>query len=139
MKKVFSISLIVLLIATMLHLSVATHYCGGIEVASKVSLTGKLAHCDMQCSEMELPLPGTNFTKQCCYDVVTFCGIDSNYTPSFTFLPESYQGNFHVFAIPTALSVNSYISLIPSYTNVCPSGALMSTEVDLSSICVFRI
>lgn len=140
MKKVFSISLSILMLAAMLHLSISEHYCGGKETALKVSLTGKFADCGMEGSEKELPLlPGTNLTKNCCDNVVTFCVIDSNYLPSFSFVPESYQYNFQVFAIPTGLSVNSITDLIPVYTNVSPPGALMSTNVDLSYICVFRI
>lgn len=139
MKRVFSISLSLLMLAAMLHLSVATHYCGGKEVASKVSLTGKLAGCGMEGSKKELPLSGTNFTKHCCDDVVTFCGIDNNYEPLFSFVPESYQCNFQVLALPIGLSVNSNPDLIPLYTNVSPPGALRSTNVDLSDICVFRI
>lgn len=139
MKKVFSISLSILMLTAVLHLSVATHYCGGKETASVVSLNGKLADCGMEGSEKELPLSGANVTKHCCDDVVTFCGIDSNYTPSFSFIPESYQYNYQVFAIPLALSVNSCTDLIPFYPNVSPPGVLMSTNVDLSDICVFRI
>ena len=139
MKKVFSISLVLLMIAAMLHFSVAIHYCGGKDVASKVSLTGELANCGMEDSENELPLPGTNFANHCCDDVVTFCGIDSNYTPSFSVVPDSYQYNFQVFSIPTGSSVYSIAVLKSLYTNVSPPGALMSTSVDLSDICVFRI
>ena len=124
----------------MLHLSVATHYCGGNVAALKVSLTGKLASCGMmECSEKGLPLPGTNFTKHCCDDIVTFCGIGSNYTPSFSFLPESYQYNFQVFSIPTGSPAYSIAVLKSLYINVSPPEALMSTSVDLSDICIFRI
>ena len=139
MKKVLSISLVLFIIAAMLHLSVATHYCGGQETASRISLSSKLADCGMEGSEKEVPLSGANVTNHCCVDVVTSCGIDSNYTPSFSFVPESYQYNFQVFAIHVALSVNSISDIIPSYTNVSPPGVLMSTNVDLSNICVFRI
>lgn len=128
------------MLAAVLHLSVATHYCGGKESAMKVSLSGKLADCGMEGSEKKLPLlPGTNLTKHCCNDVITFCGTDSNYAPSFSFVPESFQYNFQVFEIPAGLSINSCKDLIPSYTNVSPPGVLMSTNVDLSDICVFRI
>jgi hypothetical protein len=127
------------MLTAMLHLSVATHYCGGKVASTKVSLTGKLANCGMEGLEKKLPLPGINFTKHCCDDVVTFCGIDSNYVPSFSFVPESYLYNFQVFAITVALSVNSYTGLIPLYTNVSPPDEMMSTSVDLSDICVFRI
>jgi len=140
MKKGISISLLFLMLTAMLHLTVSTHFCGGKEAASTVSLSGKLATCGMaECLEKGLPLPGTNITKHCCDDVVTFCGIDSNYTPSFSFVPEYYQYNFQVIAIPVALSVNSYTGLIHLYTNVSPPGTLMSTSVDLSDICIFRI
>ena len=139
MKKGFSIFLSLLILTAILHISVATHYCRGENTGSRVSLTGKLADCGMEVSEKELPLTGTNFTKHCCDDVVILCGIDNNYVPSFSFLPESFQYNFQVLAIPVALSVNSYTGLIPLYTNVSPPDELLSTNVDLSDICVFRI
>ena len=139
MKRLLSISLVFLMLTAMLHLSIAMHFCGGHMAALKVSFTGKLASCDMECAEKDSPPTGTYFTKHCCDDIVAFCVIDSNYTPSFSFVPESYQYNFQAFAIPAGLFVNSYSGLIPLYTNVSPPGALMSTSVDLSDICIFRI
>ena len=93
----------------------------------------------MEDNETTLPLTGTNFTKQCCDNVVTYYGIYNNYFPSFTFVPESFQYNFQSFALPSVFSLNSSAYLIPSYTNGSPPGMLMSTSVDLSDICVFRI
>jgi hypothetical protein len=139
MKKVFSISLSLLMVAAMLHISVAMHYCGGKEVATTVSLSGKLASCGMECSEEELPLTGTYFNKQCCADIVTTFGIDNHYTPTYSFIPESFQYNFQVLAIPVELSAKSQTDLNLLYTSVSPPGVLMSTKVDLSNICVFRI
>jgi hypothetical protein len=139
MKKAFSIFLSLLMVVAMFHFTVATHYCGGTVAASTVSLSGKLATCGMECPEKGLPLSGTNFTKHCCDDIVTFCGIDSNYTPSFSFVSESYQYNFQVFSISTGSPVYSIAVLKSLYINVSPPGALMSTNVDLSDICIFRI
>ena len=139
MKKSTSIFLVLLMIAAMMHFSVATHYCGGKIAASKVSLKGKLANCGMEGPDKELPLPGITLSKHCCEDVVTVCGTDNNYTPSFSFIPESYQHNFQVLALAVGLSFNSKADLITSYINVTPPGALMSTDVDLTDICVFRI
>jgi hypothetical protein len=139
-KKVFSLSLSLLILAAMFHFTVAIHYCGGKVAASTVSLSGKLATCGMEeCSEKEFPLSGSNFTKHCCDDIVTFCGIDSNYTPSFSFLPESYQYNFQVFSILKGSPVYPIAALKSLITNVSPPEALMSTSVDLSDICIFRI
>ncbi len=123
----------------MFHISVATHYCGGQIAASKVTLTGKLASCGMEGPEKELPFPGESFSKHCCDDVITICETDSNYMPSFSFVPESYQNDFQILSALTVLSNNSFTGLDSFYTNVSPPGALMSTDVDLSGICVFRI
>ncbi len=139
MKKIFSISLSLLMVVAMLHISVAIHYCGGKEVATTVSLSGRLASCGMTCSKEEIPLQGTNFSRHCCDDIVTVCGISSNYSPTYSYVPESYQYNFQVLAISAVLPAISQVDIYPLYTNVSPPGALMSTNVDLSGICVFRI
>jgi hypothetical protein len=139
MKKGSSISLVLLMIVAMFHFSVATHYCGGKLAASKVSLSGKLANCGMEGSEKELPHSGTYFTKLCCEDVVTFCGINDNYSPSFSYLPGTFQYDLQVLYLSKCLSVNSNTDLIYLYSNASPPGAFLSTDVDLSGICVFRI
>ena len=127
------------MVAALLHISVATHYCGGEEVATKVSLSGKLASCGMHCSEEEMPFQGTYFTNHCCEDTMIFSGISSNYSPTYSFVPESYQYNFQVWALPIGLSVKSQVDINPLYLSGNPPGVLMSTRVDLSNICVFRI
>lgn len=140
MKKVLSISLSILMLTALLHLSVATHYCGGKETGMKVSLTGKLADCGMESSENEAPLPsGSSLKSHCCKDVLTICRTDGSWIPSFPFIPEYYQINFHVFAITADLFVNSCTDHIFSYSNATPPGVLLSTSVDLTGICVFRI
>ena len=139
MRKATSISLIILMIAAMLHVSLATHYCGGKDVASIISLSGKLANCGMEGLQKELPPSGSSFTKHCCDDVVSYYGTDINYVPSFNIVSESFQYNFQVFTLPVQLSSNSFTGFISFYTDVIPPGVLMSTNVDLSSICVFRI
>ena len=139
MKKATSISLVILLIAALMHISVAVHYCGGKEVASRISLTGKLANCGMESSQNAETLPGLRFEKQCCDNVVTYCGTDTNFAPSFSFIAETFQYNFQLIFIPSGLTADSFAGLIPLFTDVSPPGALMSTYVDLSDICVFRI
>jgi hypothetical protein len=139
MKKGFSIFLSLLILTAFLHLSVATHYCGGKEVASVVSLTGKLASCDLECSEMESTHTGISISKHCCNDIVTFFGINNNYEPSFSFVKESFQNSFPILTFTGVLSVNTFSDLISLYTNVIPPGALIYANVDLSDICVFRI
>ncbi len=139
-KKVFSISFALLMLLAMLHLTVATHYCGGNVVALKVSLKGSLATCGMKkCMENDYPTRESHIFTHCCDDVVTFYSTDSNYTPSFSFVPETYQYNFQVFSISAGSPVYSIAVLKSLYTDVSPPEALMSTSVDLSDICIFRI
>ena len=139
MKKVLSITLSLLMLTAMLHLSVATHYCGGKLASSKVSLTGILANCGMEGSEEELPFPGNNLKSHCCDDIVTILGINNNYTPSVIYISDVYQTNLQVFFVPDKSSLLSAAILKSIYTNVSPPGVLMSTSVDLSDICIFRI
>lgn len=139
MKKGVSIALVLLLLTAMFNFSVAVHFCGGKVAASKVSLTGKLASCGMEGSEKRLPLSGTTFTAYCCDDIVTFCGTDNNYTSSFSFVQDSFQYNFQFNSIVAGYPVYSQESINAQYTDASPPWALMSTDVDLSEICIFRI
>jgi hypothetical protein len=139
MKKSVSIALVLIILTAMLNVSVAIHFCGGKVAASKVSLTGKLASCGMEGSEKKLPLSGTGFTTHCCDDVMTYCGTDSNYTPTFSFIPVSYQYSFKFFSMPAGYPVYTPAVLESQYTDASPPGALMFTNVDISDICVFRI
>lgn len=139
MKKGISISLVLLMIAAMLHFRVATHYCGGKIFAAKVSLTGKLANCGMEKTEKELPLHGMNFSKHCCDDVVISVMTDNNYSPSSSIVQNPFQYNFQILGISEGYPVQANAVLRSIYANASPPGAMMSTDVDLSDICVFRI
>lgn len=123
----------------MLHFSVATHYCDDMGIASKVSLSGKLASCGMEEAVDSCPVNGINLTSHCCDDVVVFYGINTNFTPSFSFVPKLFQYNFQILNIPNELADFNSAALTSFHTNVDPPGVLMSTNVDLSDICVFRI
>jgi hypothetical protein len=139
MKKGISISLSLLMMTAMLHFSVATHYCHGNVAASKISLSGQHATCGMEDEENEIPLPGIHLDTNCCDDVVFYYGIDAKYAPSFSFVPEFYKYKLQDFSSPGGLPVISASVLKSLYNDVSPPAVLMSTNVDLSDICVFRI
>ena len=128
-----------MMMAAMFHFSVATHYCGGIEVATKVSLTGKLADCGMGNPKSEIPLSETNISRHCCDNNLNYYGVYANYIPSFSFIPQTYHNNIQSFAITVKYSISSLSDLIPLHTDTSPPRAVRSTDVDLSGICVFRI
>ncbi len=93
----------------------------------------------MEDSEDSCPVNGINLSSHCCDDVVVFYGIDTNFTPSFSIVPELFQHSFQVLNINNEVPVVNSDVLTSFYTNVSPPGVLMSTDVDLSDICVFRI
>lgn len=139
MKKVISISLTFLMLIALLHFSIATHYCGGMVAASKISLSGKLATCGMEVAEKDSPKTGSHFNKHCCDNGLVFCGIISNYFPSFSSVPESYQTYLQVFSAPVDISIISSGYLKSIHTNISPPGIFISNSVDLSGICILRI
>ena len=139
MKKAVSISLTLLMLIAVLHFSIATHYCGGYVAASKISLSGKLATCGMEDGDFDMPQTGTSYHTHCCDNVLTYFGINNNYFPSFTFIPESYNNDFQVFSIPISLAINSISSFKIINTIVNPPGDSDIKSVDLSAICIYRI
>jgi hypothetical protein len=139
MKKVISISLTCLMLLALLHFSVATHYCMGNIAASKISLSGQLATCGMENDENVEPQTGSYYHSLCCENVLVFCGINSNYFPSFTFVPESFNNDFQVLSMPVSLTFNSISSFKLINTTANPPGDAKVKNVDLSAICVYRI
>lgn len=139
MKKVISISLTFLILTALIHFSVGIHYCGGTFSASKISLSGKLATCGMENDDNILPLPGTNLTTHCCDNLLVYFGINGNYFPTFSNIPELFLKQFEIFKIPAEISLLSLAHLNSIYTSIGPPEALVSNSVDLTNICVFRI
>jgi hypothetical protein len=139
MKKVISISLTLLMLLALLHFSVATHYCMEKIAASKISFSGGLATCGMENEENQLPQTGSNFTTHCCDNIIVFCGIKGNYFPSFSYIPEPYNNDFQVFSLPSSIAFCPVASFKSINLSVNPPGESTVNNVDLTSICVFRI
>jgi hypothetical protein len=139
MKKVISFSLTILMLAAILHLSVATHYCGGRIAASKISFSGTLASCGMEADQKDFPQTGLYLASHCCENVLVFYGINSTFFPTYSFVQPSYQQQFQVFSIPADLNPNSLAFLDSICLDASPPGASAFTKVDLSYICVLRI
>jgi hypothetical protein len=138
MKKVFSISLIILMLAAILHLSVANHYCMGRIAASKISLEGKLGTCGMEDAQNNQPVEGTTYSSHCCENVIHYYGITSSFFPTFSFVPETYQQQFHNYDIAYNEAIR-YSSSVIKYSDESPPGELVYNSVDLSDICILRI
>ena len=139
MKKVISISLSIIMTVAVIHFSVAKHYCGGKEVASILSLSGKTASCGMADPQENLPATGTYIYEDCCKNVVAFFGIGTNYFPSFYSINPVNTNLSQLFSTPVDFS--NYKFIIPGilHSDNSPPGAYFSNIVDLPFICTFRI
>ena len=139
MKKFLSISFSLLILLAGMHLTVSTHYCGGVIAASKVSVSGELASCGMEGPVDLCQLPGKHIGSNCCTNKITVLAVENNYTPSSFEFKSFSQPVLQVFDIPTNFGINPLPVLSHIFTNVRPPGNFMVSAVSLPDICVFRI
>ncbi len=139
MKKIFSILFAAMILLSGMHLSIATHYCGGEISQVMLSFSHENASCGM-CGEKETTTIEKNVSNEaCCKDEMSFYVVDSNYNPST--LQINYNANqlLHVFDIPKTIGIQSTHTNSTSNTNVQPPGNYIASAVHLPDICVFRI
>ncbi len=138
MKKLFSILFATLILLSGMHLSIATHWCGGEVSQVKLSFAHENATCGMCGEDESTPLTGVS-TEGCCKDEMSFYVVDSNYSPST--LQINYNANqlLHVFDIPKTIGIQSTHTNSTLNTNVQPPGNYIASAVSLPDICVFRI
>lgn len=137
MKKVFTILIAVIMLASGMKVSIDHHYCGGKLAAKKVSLTSKLASCGMEENEHTCSnQPAVD--KNCCEDQITYFGISTRYVTEYFKLSPPSEGK----DIPSHILFNATLNY--SYKNnsvswVLPPGDKIKSGPSLSEICVFRI
>jgi hypothetical protein len=136
MKKLFSIVFAMLILFSGMHVSLATHICGGEVAAMKLSFSGQKASCGMPESKTDCD-GSVNVKSNCCHNKVAFYSVDKNYNPS-TVQFKSFSNNLiQAFIIPVSLTQNSTFKTQNS--TVFPPGNLLASNVSLTDICVFRI
>ncbi len=139
MKKLLSISFALLILLSGMHLTIATHFCGGELSASKVSFSGELASCGMEEPSDRCFSSGHHFDSNCCKNKVSVFSIDNNFAPEFSFFNAFSQPVLQAFAIPENITFHSLESVCQIDTDVSPPGSLLANAVSLPKICVFRI
>jgi hypothetical protein len=139
MKKLFSISIALLMLLSGMQLTVSRHYCGGELADAKVSLTGHIASCGMEGETDGCTQPGNHVKSSCCDNQVSVYAVDQNYSPSFTEFKAFAQTALQAFVIPENITFRSLASFSNLYTDTSPPGSLLANAVSLPKICVFRI
>jgi hypothetical protein len=139
MKKLFSISIALIMLLSGMQLTISNHYCGGELADSKVSVVGNIASCGMESATDECTQPGSHIESSCCNDKVSVYAVDHNFTSSFTDFHSFAQTVLQVFIVPESTLPYSYTAINLSSTDTSPPGNLLVDAVSLPKICVFRI
>lgn len=136
MKKLVSILFVIVILFSGLHLTIATHFCGGEIAAVKWSLSGEKAGCGMNDVKSE---SAASFESDCCHDQLAAFNLDHDYAPSTFQLPVVSQQLVPQFLISVFTFVQNFSPQQISYASVHQPGNLQPSDVYLSDICVFRI
>lgn len=138
MKKLFSITFAFIILLAGMHLSIATHYCGGEVAAVKWSLSGKYATCGMENPLQSCP-NSDGISSNCCRNEVVVLAINDNFELSAFQIIEIAKNLLQVFEAP----VNTVFSLlelpISFNSDIGPPGNMLASAVSLSQICLLRI
>ena len=135
MKKVFSILIVTIFLASGMQITMSRHFCGGKLAEVKISFSGENGSCGMahngeQCNN-ELA-----FDVRCCEDFQSKLTVTNNYFPQFFQINTAQSENQTIFFRNTLHSEiqiknsNSYSAYPPGNLHKC----LTQPE-----ICVFRI
>ena len=128
--------LLVLISFSGIRINYAAHFCGGSEVASKVTLTGELATCGME-KPTDIELSGFLIKKHCCEDVTTAFSIYSNYTFADILMVEKENTNSILLNTPYYSEFTAGNIEFNSFHIVRPPG-YYANDVLLQSLCNLR-
>jgi len=136
MKRLLCIVFAGMLLLSGMHLSLATHICGGKVAGEKWSFSGERAGCGMKAETSPL---ADGFHSSCCQDQLAFYAVDSNYHPSTMPANEPLGHFMQVLYFPENIGIPISHAIYALKTNVRPPGSFAPAAVSLPDICVFRI
>ena len=139
MKKLFSILFAGMIVLSGMHLSVASHICGGELAAVKWSVLDEKAGCGMEMIKPDQSTQKKVEAESCCKDEMTFYTVDTNYNPSTIQTYEPEHQLLQVFYIPLSSGIQFRNTSHSTITHVQPPGIFLASAVNLPDICVFLI
>jgi len=138
MKKILTTTFALLFLLSGMHLSLASHYCGGALAATRWSFNEAKATCGME-KPGESGLAGILIHEACCQDAFTQCTVDNQYNFQ-TFSPKSLiSQQIRHFAVPASPLFKSQTPVNQLYACVLPPGDVQPSHVYQEDICVFLI
>ncbi len=137
MKKLVSIVLSLFLLVSGLHLTLATHTCGGKVAAVKWSVDNESATCGMKPVACETT-KGNHLNSNCCHDEIQSFVVDTSYSPSTNQEVKAENSFTQIHFVPTSFGINIVSPIRFLITNFNPPQWISLTDVCLAKICVFR-
>lgn len=119
-----------------MHISIATHICGGEVAAVKLSVSGVKATCGMESGTDPIR---TTIHRSCCHDQIASLTVADKYSPSFFHINEPDSHLLQIFYLPDTLETQLIKTQQTSKTSIPPPGLYLASAVRLSDICVFII
>jgi hypothetical protein len=139
MKRIVAIPLLFLILISGIRVQIASHYCGGNYIGSKVSLNGEKASCGMEPQNSNHSSESL-IKRHCCEDVITSLSISTNFVPS-TAVPAQFSGQetipISLFHSELFAGREAGLSLMAGILS--PPGALNRTGIEQQVLCIFRI
>ena len=137
MKKIVSAFLALLLLISGMHVSVASHYCGGTLAQVKWSFNRELASCGMEGEQN--PQKGIVLEQPCCQDELSTYTTDAQYQVQSLELKKFTSSVISLFIVPQCHLFKTQQPADYHYTHVFPPGEKAPSQVFLEDICVFLI
>jgi len=138
-KKALSILGVMLTVASAANISVARHYCHGVQVATRVSLSGDHASCGMEESDNSCPMGGHSLSSHCCDDKVSVYGIDNTCINSVYSAPEVTKIRNLIPPVIAHTLLSDLCLPVSEYADTGPPSSVSIPAVDLPVICQFRL
>lgn len=134
MRKIISIPVIILILFSGITVNLAFHYCGGMLADKSISLLGTPASCGMEGDSDQQ----TGMKRLCCENTLSSYTFNNTYIPSSNVKDDTADHQNAVVEVFSALLTDLASSFSPQVL-VRPPGAYTPSDVDLVSICTFRI
>lgn len=135
MRKIISIPVIILILFSGVTVNLAFHYCGGLLADKSISLLGKPATCGMEGEDNHQQ----GIKSLCCEDTLSSYTFNNTYLPSSNVKDDTTDHKIPVQEIFSSLIPEFTVASFSSVVLARPPGAYSPSDVELVSICIFRI
>ena len=138
-KKALTILSLIFLIASGMHVSLASHYCEGKLASVRLSVTGEKATCGMESCLPVINSTQKSLSDNCCENHISSFSLNYFESTSSLNLSTPIQKIIHIFKTPVSLLMSQEYLFKVSGSNTSPPGFYYPECLSSPILCVFRI